>query len=77
MSRPCARPVCPVTVIVDDRPVCRMDWSLVPRALREAWTHAYDHGRGDGTPALKAAEDAIVAAAEHALAISTTARKTG
>lgn len=75
MSHPCARPACPVTVIVDDRPLCRMDTALVPRSLRDAWAAAYDRGRGQGTPALAAAETAMVAAADRELAASTTNRR--
>jgi hypothetical protein len=67
MSRPCKRPGCWVTVIVDDRPMCRFDMALVPQPLRDAWTSAYDHGRGLGSPALLAAKDAMIRAAERAL----------
>jgi hypothetical protein len=75
MSRPCARPACTVTLIVDDRPLCRLDTALVPLALRDAWTAAYDRGRGLGSPALKAAEAAMVAAAEHEYATTAAGRK--
>jgi hypothetical protein len=75
MSHPCVRPACPVTVVDDDRALCRFDLALVPKPVREALTVAYDRGRGLGTPALKAAEAAAVAAAERAVAASPAGRK--
>jgi|HubBroStandDraft_6_1064221.scaffolds.fasta_scaffold2208109_2 hypothetical protein len=72
MSHRCPRPGCPVTVVDDDRALCRFDLAVVPKPVREALTAAYDRGRGLGTPALKAAQDAAIAAAVRALSPETT-----
>ena len=72
MSHACPRAGCPVTAVDDSRLMCRMCWALVAKPLQRAVNAAYDRGRGLGSPALRAAQRAAVAAAERALGITTT-----
>jgi hypothetical protein len=71
VSHRCKRPACPVTVVDDDRPLCRFDTALVPKPLLQALAAAFDHGRGAGTPAHVAAELAVIEAASRELATTT------
>jgi hypothetical protein len=72
MSHPCPRPGCLVTAVDDRRLMCHGCWSVVPRAIQRAVTLAYAGGRGRGSPALRAAQDAAIGAATRALAPETT-----
>jgi hypothetical protein len=67
VSHRCPRPGCPVTAVDDSRLMCRMCWALVPKPFQRAVNAAYDRGRGLGTPALRAAQQAAIAAAVKAL----------
>ena len=41
--------------------MCKTDWYLVPKPLREAINRAWDHGRGAGSPAHRQAMLAAIA----------------
>lgn len=70
MSHACPRTGCPVTAVDDSRLMCRMCWSVVPKPLQRAVNTAYARGRGLGSPALRAAQRAAIAAAERVLGIT-------
>jgi hypothetical protein len=65
MSHRCPVSGCLVTEVDDTRLMCRADWALVPKPVQRAVNLAYARGRGLGTPALRAAQEAAIAAAER------------
>jgi len=58
-ARGCARPVPPGMLM------CPADWRRVPKPLQRAVWAAWDDGRGQGTPAHRAACRAAIAAADR------------
>lgn len=42
--------------------MCRQDWYRIPRPLRRAVLNAWDEGRGEGSPAHRAAITAAISA---------------
>jgi hypothetical protein len=72
MSHPCPRPGCQVTTVDDTRLMCGGCWAVVPEPFQRAVSLAYARGRGLGTPALRAAQKAAVAAAARVLAPEPT-----
>jgi hypothetical protein len=68
MTHNCPVSTCTVTGLPDSKLMCWQDWSKVPPALQRAVYRAYDKGRGLGSEALRAAQDAAIAAVERQLA---------
>jgi hypothetical protein len=54
---------CPRTV-PDHLLMCPLHWRLVPKPVQRAVNAAYDHRRGLGTPALRAAQLAAIRAVD-------------